>query len=54
MKPLKRYAITLELAGAIAQGIYDCEIIEEVFTFLSEEYPQHTIISVIEVPTRKL
>lgn len=51
---MKTYVITISAMGAVTVGIFDAQYIEEVFEYLSGEYPNYTVHSVIEVPSRRL
>lgn len=51
---MKTYIITLSAMEAVTVGTYDAERIEEVYEYLSGEYPNYTVLSIVEVPNRKL
>lgn len=53
-KTVTTYIITLEAMGAIVQGTHDAMMIEEVYEYLSSEYPTYNVLSVIAVPRRIL
>lgn len=51
---MKTYVVTMSALNAVTSGIYEAERIEAVFEYLSGEYPNYTVHSVIEVPNQKL
>lgn len=51
---MRTYIVTLSAMSANIIGTYDAERIEEVYEYLSGEYPNYTVHSIIEVPTLKL